>query len=140
MAARAITPPHRATTERPALELAASVAMAANVAAELHHNCAGNKAVPGWRARIMATWLSAAKLLARHAPSLAFVVLEEQLPGTTGLAFAARIRESQPDLPIIVLTLGEEPGATARPSGPFAAIKKPFRWKGFSETVQRLLA
>ena len=82
----------------------------------------------------------AAKLLARHAPSLAFVVLDEQMPGTTGLAFAARIRESQPDLPIILLTLGDEPGATARPSGPFAAIKKPFRWKGFAETVQRLLA
>ena len=81
----------------------------------------------------------AAKLLARHAPSLAFVVLEEQLPGTTGLAFAARIRESQSDLPIILLTLGDEPGAAARPSGPFAAIKKPFRWKGFEETAQRLL-
>ena len=83
---------------------------------------------------------SAAKLLARHAPSLAFVVLEEQMPGATGLEFAARIRESQPDLPIILLTLGDEPGAPARPSGPFAAIKKPFRWKGFAETVQRLLA
>ena len=82
----------------------------------------------------------AAKLLARHAPSLAFVVLEEQMPGTTGLAFAARIRESQPDLPIILLTLGDEPGAAARPTGPFAAIKKPFRWKGFAESVQRLRA
>ena len=83
---------------------------------------------------------AATKLLARHAPSLAFAVLEEQLPGTTGLAFAARIRESQPDIPIILLTLGDEPGVAAPPSGPFAPIKKPFRWKGFAETVQRLLA
>ena len=82
----------------------------------------------------------AAKLVARHAPSLALAVLEEQLPGITGLDFVARLRESQPNLPIILLTLGAEPGATAHPSGPFAAIKKPFRWKGFAETVQRLLA
>ena len=82
----------------------------------------------------------AAKLLARHASSLAFVVIEEQLPGTTGLAFAARIREGHPDLPIILLTLGDGPADAERPSGPFAAIKKPFRWKGFAETIQRLLA
>ncbi len=79
-------------------------------------------------------------VLARHAPSIAFVVLEEQMPDAAGLDFAVRIRESQPDLPIILLTLGDESRAASRPSGPFATIKKPFRWKVFAETVQRLLA
>ena len=80
----------------------------------------------------------ARKLLSRYGATLALVIIEQQLPGMPGLEFAHQAAASLPETPIVLLTLGEELGDSARPAGRFAEIKKPFRWKGFWETVRKL--
>ena len=80
----------------------------------------------------------ARKLLSRYGANLALVIVEQQLPGMPGLEFAQQAVASHPETPVVLLTLGEELGDAARPAGKFAEIKKPFRWKGFWETVRQL--
>ena len=86
----------------------------------------------------------AARTFSRHAAAFALVVIEQQLPGMAGIDFAAQVRASQPELPIILLTLDGEVSAEkiakAGLASRFVEMKKPFRTKGFLETAARLLA
>jgi two-component system nitrogen regulation response regulator GlnG len=78
-------------------------------------------------------------LLGRQRPDV--MILDVRLPGMDGLTALARIRQSVPDLPVIVVTaFGDLPTAVrAVEGGAFDYLAKPFDLSQALETVNRAL-
>lgn len=67
---------------------------------------------------------------------VAVAVLDVLMPGISGDAVAARLRQIVPDLPVVLMTGGDESFAAA--SG-FPVLRKPFVHEELVETLHRLL-
>lgn len=80
----------------------------------------------------------ARKLVGKHAASMALVVVDQQLPGMPGSEFVQQVRREHAELPLLLLTLEGEVAVGEVAAGRYAEMKKPFRWKGFWETVRAL--
>jgi two-component system OmpR family response regulator len=63
-------------------------------------------------------------------------VLDVLMPGISGDAVAARLRQIDPELPVVLMTGGDEAFAAA--SG-FPVLRKPFVHEELVETLHRLL-
>jgi two-component system response regulator FixJ len=73
---------------------------------------------------------SAEAFLAAHAPgAFAAVVTDVRMPGMTGLGLLARIKQSEPDLPVIVVTsaIDAQTRQRAMDGGAQAFLVKPIR-------------
>jgi DNA-binding response OmpR family regulator len=70
------------------------------------------------------------------------VVLDIRLPAMSGVAVLRRIRATDPDLPVMIMTGLATPGeiAEARRLGVTEVIEKPELLKGFSEALARIEA
>jgi two-component system OmpR family response regulator len=78
--------------------------------------------------------LAAVACMEQHDVSLA--VLDVLMPGISGDAVAERLRQIDPNLPVVLMTGGDEAFAAA--SG-FPVLRKPFVHEELVETLQRLL-
>jgi CheY-like chemotaxis protein len=69
------------------------------------------------------------------------VITDVNMPGTNGLAALARLRETCPDLPVIVITaFGDEAThVAAKALGATAVFDKPFDLQEFCDTVIHVL-
>jgi CheY-like chemotaxis protein len=68
------------------------------------------------------------------------VLIDQDLPGTTGLELARQIRVAQPDIAIVIMTdteLDERPALGM--AGAVSWLAKPFRAEALAEVLARLL-
>jgi len=70
------------------------------------------------------------------------VLLDEQLPGASGIEVAERIRREHPDIPVVLMTrdAGPETRMAARLAGVFACLAKPLGLEALREIAERLFA
>lgn len=83
--------------------------------------------VTGFESR---TFHGAQAFLAAHAPGrFAGVITDVQMAGMSGLELLARLRLSEPDLPVIVVSSASDPATRrkALAAGATAVLSKPFR-------------
>lgn len=68
------------------------------------------------------------------------VLVDEELPGMTGLEVANKLREEHPQIPVVLMTCDatEELNIKARASGIVETLVKPFRSEAITELVLRL--
>jgi DNA-binding NtrC family response regulator len=70
------------------------------------------------------------------------VVSDLRMPGMTGLDLLRRIRESHPEMPVVIVTAygRVDEAVQAMKAGAFDFLQKPFRAEALEEVVQRALA
>lgn len=68
------------------------------------------------------------------------VLIDEDLPGMTGLEVARRIRQSHPDIPVVLMAVQEDPQVqvAAQLAGVVACLTKPFRLEVLAELIESL--
>jgi FixJ family two-component response regulator len=77
-------------------------------------------------------------LSAEHAHTFDCLIVDQNMPGMTGLTLAGKLREDGMPLPVILMTANMDPifEKTARTAGIAAIIQKPFRRVALADVIR----